>query len=131
MCLLRALDDTTVQKDANVSELRRWRDPSLRIKHGLQSGNTPKDIIELNNAQRNDMDLQPMIDYLMNGKLPEGKDEQPKASAIIVMSKDFAINHNQTLVRVVQPTNGRTQTRTHTSSRRTKGDGDATIERVP
>ena len=51
---------------------------------------TPKDITALNNAQRNDIDLQPMIDYITSGKLPEGKGEQSKASAIIVMSKDFA-----------------------------------------
>ena len=108
-CSLRALDDTTVQKDASVSELRRWRDPSIRLKHGLHNGHISKDIMSLNNAQRNDIDLRPMIDYLVKGKLPEGKDEQSKASAIIVMSKDFAIDHNQTLVRVVQPTNGRTK----------------------
>ena len=109
MCSLRALEDTTVQRDASVSELRRWHDPLLRIKHGLKNSDAPKDIIALNKAQRNDTDLQPMIDYLINDKLPEGKDEQSKASAIIVMSKDFAIDHNQTLVRVIQPTNGRTK----------------------
>ena len=61
----------------------------------------------MNAAQKNDIDLLPLIDYITSGKLPEGKGEQSKASAIIVMSKDFALDHNQTLVRVVQPTNGR------------------------
>ena len=45
---LRAVDDTTVQKVANVSELRRWRDPSLRLIHGAQMDETPKEIAALN-----------------------------------------------------------------------------------
>jgi hypothetical protein len=108
-CLLRALDDSTVQKVASINELRRWKDHALRLLHGGQSADTSKDLIALNNAQRNDIDLKIMIDYLERGLLPSGKDEQAKASAIIVMSKDFAIDEHRTLVRVIQPTNGRTK----------------------
>jgi RNase H-like domain found in reverse transcriptase/Reverse transcriptase (RNA-dependent DNA polymerase)/Integrase zinc binding domain len=105
---LKAADDASIIITQPLSNFTHYYDTHERMRDGRPDVDIVGNIPTFNTAQRADTTLLSMINYVDGHKLPEDG-QSSEAGTIISMSKDCHIDSNGTLVRVFQPTNGRTK----------------------
>jgi hypothetical protein len=105
---LKAIDDDSLVITQPVTNLVHYYDPVSRMDNGVKDIDIVGNIATFNAAQRADETLSHIITYLTEHKLPDNI-QSPSITEIISISKDCHINNNGTLVRIFQPTNGRTK----------------------